>query len=208
MSSCPQSSLGKLLYCLRLDKIRAGILFLSIIGWISVRKRILVEFFKTKMILKTVFWQSFASISFFFSLLVIIFTLVCGDLVHNYMPSWKYGMSANWYRDRQMGLWESISETSLNYHSWSQKLCFQCCENPPKILLVLCKWTDSSSVVSLQSQCFRTELVLHFQETFSVTSQHLCCTRGPETMAGAIQTTQTSSPFKRTSTPFKKNFFF
>lgn len=128
---CPQSSLGKLPCCLCLDKIREGILFLSIIGWISVRKRILVEFYD-KNDLKNCLLTNFCLYKFFF-LLVIVFTLACGDLVHNYVSSWKYGMSANWYRHRQMGLWESISETSLNYHSRSQKRpFFQCCKNPPK----------------------------------------------------------------------------
>lgn len=49
---------------------------------------------KGKHDLKNIFQQIFASIGFFFFLLVIVFIVAFGNLLHNYVPS------ANWYRQR------------------------------------------------------------------------------------------------------------
>lgn len=62
-------------------------------------------------------WQM--SASRFFFLLVIVFILTYGDLLNNYIPSWIYGISANWYRHRQRACKDTCLRRPRNSHNWS-----------------------------------------------------------------------------------------
>lgn len=176
---CPKSSLGKVSCCLCPDFI----LFLSIIGWSAYYKE---ENFGRTLRQKwlkrnAVYWQMFASKRLFpFSNCIHLGTW--NFFLPSYMTSECIAyVCASWYGHRQMRLWEPVFEKSHKLPQMaSEPPLLQWCKDPHGLLSVLCTmdWTTSCSVSRVLSASKWSSYLLHPQETFAFTSQHLSCLSG------------------------------